>query len=288
MNHKKKINNKFVYFCKKIKTFTMKKFILIFILTILSFVSCSKSEDVVQIANQTPSNTNALILCNKYITTNTVSGLVTTTNVTYNGNKIVETNTGTNKQIFTYNGDLITKVETFNSNVVSRITDYVYNSDGKLVSTLKFTTGNPNKSKVVYTYNTNGTINFIESSINISTSVETVGNSGMLTVLNSNIIKKESQTPVLNGNSSGFILIYEYDNKNRPFKNVTGFSKLLDLTDNGQNNLTKTTSTSSNNGVTNPSSSITLVSFTYNSDNYPTETKGFFNGAQEFTTQYFY
>lgn len=266
----------------------MKKIILLFSLTILSFVSCSKSEDVVPIANQMPSNINALILCNKYITTNTVSGLITTTNVTFNGNKIVETNTGTNKQIFTYSGDLITKVETFNNNVVSRITDYIYNSDNKLVSTLKFTTGNPNKAKVVYTHNTIGTINFIESSINISTSIETIGNSGMLTVLNSNIIKKESQTPVLNGNYSGFILLFEYDNKNRPFKNVAGFSKLLDLPDNGQNNVIKTTSNSSNSGVTNPSSSITLANLTYNSDNYPTETRGFFNGAQEFITQYFY
>lgn len=265
----------------------MKKIILLFSLTILSFVSCTKSEDT-PLAIPTPSNPIASVLCKKYITTNTVSGLVTTTNITYSGNKIAEINTGTNKQVFTYSGDLITKRETFNSNVLSRITDYTYNSDGILVSTLKFTTGNPNKSKVAYTHNTNGTINFIESSINISTSVETIGNSGMLTVLNSNIIKKESQTPVLNGNSSGFILLFEYDNKNQPFKNVIGFSKLLDLPDNGQNNLIKTTSNSSNNGVTNPSSSITIANFTYNSDNYPTETIGFFNGAQESTTQYFY
>ncbi len=267
----------------------MKKLILGLSALVTLFSACSKTDDV---ATTPVTATTNYILPKTLTTVNAVNGSSSTTQITYNGNKIIQSIDGTTKEVYTYTGDLITKVEKINANVVSRTTDYVYNSSNDLISSLQLSTGNTYKTKIVYTYNSDGTIGYTESNVDISPVLETIRNIGKLTILNGNIIKREYQTPVFSGNINGNISTNEYDTKNSFAKNILGFSKLYEFTGaNGQNNLIKTTSVSSSsyNGVNNPSNTtITTHSFLYNIDNYPTEQKNFYNGNLESTSQYTY
>lgn len=247
----------------------MKKLLYLFSASLLVLTSCSKDDD------NSSTNATTTVLPTKVLYTET-NGSVYTSVLTYNGNKIVSVVDEGVKTTYTYTGDLITKEQetgTSSSNF-SSTTDYSYENNKLKTAVTTETSGTQTyKSKYVYTHNSDGTVNYNEYNINVSTGAETLSSSGKYTFSNGNLVKKEEGTTVR---------IYEYDTKNNPVKNILGFDKLLNE-EFSLNNIVKETSTY-NGG--NPN--VTTYQYDYNTNGYPTEQRIFYNGTADGKTQYNY
>ncbi len=278
----------------------MKKIIASLSIVLFSIVSCSKEEVA------TPE-----VLGNLPIRIENISegDGNSTTNITYNGNKIVESSdTGNNgivyKTVFTYNGDLIVKLESYKGSVLKDSDEYIYENNKiktilSLDNRVNFQTNLPyvEKTKKVYTYNTNGTI--LEEQFILVNGVYVNQNRTKLFTYNStgNLIKSEenSTNSYFNGTTniittSNYTYTYEYDNKNNPFKNITGLNKISFSDTFSVNNVNKETSTfsSTNDGVPNPNPQPAKVReyvLSYNANDYLTENKYSYNSAIQVPNQ---
>jgi len=245
----------------------MKKFTIAFIILLVTFSSCSKSD----------TNTQVPILLKKRIITNS-SGSVNKTSFTYNGNKIVScesiiTGIDNYKELYTYTGDKITKIELYDTtnNSLTKTCDYTY-LNGVLSTQISTSAGSYFKDKKLYIKNTDGTVNFEESTINTATNLETTICTGKYTYTNGNFFKSEFTI----GNKTT-TTINEYDNKNNPMKNILGFNLFFSEAFVSFNNLTESTQTYG--------TAITTYSaiYTYNENKYPIQLID-----DSGTTQYFY
>jgi len=246
----------------------MKKIAPILIALVLAFASCSKSD--------TPQPQSSIILPKKMVSTD--SGGTTTDVLSYVGNKLAtRTSDDGSKEIYSYTGNLITKIEFSNpSNVVNETSNYSYSNGRLAFETFVYSSI---VETINYTYNSDGTVSFVKTSFDSKTNNTTTFYSGKYTYLNSNLVKKEV---VSSGSSS--TTIYEYDVKNSLGKNIEGFSLLIGNEETiSVNNCTKFTKTY----VGNMTPSIQTNQYTYNSDNYPISVAAvapFFSH----TVQYFY
>lgn len=196
--------------------------------------------------------------------------------VTYIGNKIVSAGfTPNDKQVYTYTGDFITKIEDFaEEGNISSTNEFTY-ENGKLKIDLLTEIGGSQTyiSKKVYTYNANGTISFIIYSVN-SNAIETKKSEGVLTYLNGNLTQK---TEVYAGSS--YAKTYEYDAENNPFKNILGYNLIIDSETNASlNNVTKLTYVRTSGA--NTTTTIFNTVYEYNVKGYPvkqTQTDSFNN-----------
>jgi hypothetical protein len=247
----------------------MKKLLYLFCASLLVMTSCSSDDDSNSVD---PVN---LTLVKKTVSTGMDGDR--TSLITYNGNKIVSIVTNNvYKTNFTYTGDVITKIESLDEkNVVDDVTEYTY-VNGKVVSFIEKDVEATYNSKTKYTYNTDGTISYEKFNINKITGTEVAaGNSGKYTFKDGNLIK------IVDSRSS---VVYEYDTKNNPYKNVLGFNQLLDNEELGSiNNSVKRTSVSGSDTY------VYKITFVYDGNNFPTEEKSFDStGKLENTIQYFY
>lgn len=175
----------------------------------------------------------------------------------YDGNKIISRSTdGGFTAIYTYTGDLITKIEERVDDKFQRSYDYIY-LNGKVAKETE--KNNWETDSRTYTYNANGTVSYART----RTSGETTN--GLLTFENGNLIKNEE---FYGGQfSSSSIYEFAYDTKNNPFKNVIGFNLLFD---------TNRDTFSSNNMVKDGSAGSGAVDtrmYKYDENGYPTECK---------------
>lgn len=186
----------------------MKKLLYLFSASLLVLISCSKGDE----SKDTTSEN--LILPKKIAVVFQNESILT-----YNGNKIVQSVSGTYKTVYTYTGDLITKQEKFAGNDIDYKAEYSYEND-KLKRSL--IGGQAFKRKKVYTHNSDGTVDYKYYNIDVTTGAETLslGDSGKLTILNGNIVKIEEGTT--------FVSTIEYDSKNNVTKNILGFDKLME------------------------------------------------------------
>lgn len=237
----------------------------------LGLTSCNNDDD-----NSTPILVTQIIVTSQYNGATTTS----TTNFTYDGNKIVRQTTANSDDYstFTYTGDFITKVEHYQSGALYSEDFYTYDSEDRLATYEQNLYDDPNNTyiaKCEYTYNANGTVAFSYNHGYFPTpSYSYTG-----------LIQLNAEGAVTQiGTSSGVTYSYTYDDKNSPFKNILGIDKLFfegsyanpflrnfltEVTDN--NNSTYTTS----------------HTYTYNSDNFPiqsTET----GGSETVVNQYVY
>ncbi len=203
-----------------------------------------------------------------------------TINFTYNGNKLVQYIDEDNyKAVFTYTGDLITKIEYFDDTILDAQDLFTYNSNGKLIEYRDINLLVDVEFRFTYTYNTNGTV----------TAQQYQGTVGNTSPVFSPDIYTFTNGELTNTNSGSIT----YDSKNNPFKNVTGYQEIItpEFLDDyliafgrNQNMTSFSVGTSTTEG--------TFSSYTYNSDNYPvtsTTTANFstgFNGTVN--VQYFY
>lgn len=131
--------------------------------------------------------------------------------------------TEANTDIYTYTGNLITKLESVDkAGIVQSSTVYLYNDKNKLISQ----TNTQNKDqiyKIVFEYNIDGTVSSTHYS-NYSGVLEPRGNSSVYTILNGNVIKEESIYVDNYGVEEKNTLESIFDTKKNPFFYVLGFS----------------------------------------------------------------
>ncbi|MBC7641422.1 MAG: hypothetical protein H7174_03650 [Flavobacterium sp.] len=263
----------------------MKKIILVLVFSLLMIVGCSKNDNVVGIGAQ-----SNLVLLKKIESIGTYSNAVFQTGIlTYDGNKLLEFNSTGYKEIYTYSGNLITKIVAYDGNNISQTSEFTY-LNGSLSTYISNTERFRYYSKTTYTNNPDGTISYIEKSIHKQNLDEQINKTGSLTFVNGNLIKDEYTS----SQSSNVIYsadVYEYDNKNSPFKNILGFDKLYQEVGGQKNLLTRTFITKylDSNNVTVTDTNINgFYEYLYNSQDYPTQQKFTEGGILQGTTNYFY
>ncbi|HEX8577279.1 MAG TPA: hypothetical protein VF677_13375 [Flavobacterium sp.] len=258
----------------------MKKIILLFTIAgTIFFTSCSKDND------------NPSVLLKRTIETGP-DGSIETANFTYNGNKIVNSviiyRDNIYESKYTYTGDLITKKESFNNNVLQVTDIYEYNTNGQLV--VNKTIQAENSSRIYrseYTHNANNTI----SVRNLMENTTWVSSSEVIYLTDGEVSKIETSYPGTN-----FIMVdtYTYDGKNNSAKNITGNSKIAFTNRNDPSSSQNRNRRVEGSNIISPQNVTTIIQYTYDGDNYPltsSESQQRGTGApfnMVSTTQYFY
>lgn len=264
----------------------MKKITSLFVVLLLILTSCSSDD-----SSENSSPDSSVILVKKIVQTAN-DGKTFTSEFSYDGRKIIkqikkENNLYVQTINYYYTGDLITKYEvTKGSEFVSSVEiKYEGNKLKKLFSKMK--TEIPDLflyTKSDYTHNADGTISIVQKDVDIDTQEEKNPIMGELTYSNGNVVKEVYNITYYDITTN---VIYEYDSKNSPFKNILGANYLLNIGGFGYlvNNNTKMTiaDTSKPSGFR-----IFITTFTYDANNFPLESKRLEDNESEFKTQFFY
>jgi YD repeat-containing protein len=235
----------------------MKKNIALLLVASTFLISCSKTDEPVTVATILPK------------TVKDFGGLEYSNTITfqYDGSKIAsissiktdkDNKTTTSKTIYTYIGNQIAKQRYYdNNNVETQSVTYTYNNDGKLIKEARI--DGDYTITTDYTHNGDGTVSYATTKVNnLNSSKSTF--TGVYTYANGNLIKHESLATTYKT-----LTQFEYDTKNNPVKNITGFLQpgLEELS--SINNIVKKT-------VTSPISTRTYTyTYEYNAANYPTK-----------------
>lgn len=260
MNPLKPIKNTTIYlldFTENYYTFrhfkikTMKKIYLGIIALTLFLNACSSSDDSSETTND--------VLLSKIVETYD-DGFVSTLLLTYNGNKIVKADwDGEEVTEFTYTGNLITQEEYFFEGDLEDVITYQYDANERLIRSTRVET-NGFTEVDEYTHNANGTVSFVTERDG-----ELIAE-GTFYFSNNRPYKKEITT-YFEGFESDEVIEVTFDDKNEPFKNVTGYNKLSIALPNYMSEIEDP----SNNVLTVKRNAVTILSttYTYNSNNYP-------------------
>jgi hypothetical protein len=246
----------------------MKKLVLVFSALVMVLSSCSSSDE----ETNTPP-TSSSVLVKKAIVEDEDGGY--TTLYTYNGNKIVKTtNSDDTSEVFTYSGDLITKIEYYTDTTLDQKDIFTYNTDNKLITYTRLDYGVEWGTKETYVYNSDGTLSVTEY-IGDLTSQTQLNSTSKIYFTNGEI----SKTEVFEGGIKTNTITYTHDTKNNPYKNITGFNKLSISSGGGisHNILTEVDT----------DAGTSTYEYTYNSNDYPSTEKETYSG-ETYTTQYFY
>jgi hypothetical protein len=269
----------------------MKKIILT-LASLFLLNACSKDDSS---NTETTSTNNAPVLLKKIETKNPNTGTITRGEYTYDGIKIVQSTDGIYKRVYTYTGNLITKIQVYTSSSTTAFEQTVFTYEGeklKLVATTGTTFGTPvnYKQKKEYTYNTDNSISYSDTTTYDSSSFGTMTLTGKLYYSNGNLIKREFESGDITSGLNKSVITFEYDTKINPLKNILGFTNLLIDNFTNTNNILRvkflSTTTLNDNTVNNPSIYQTYT-YTYEKD-YPKEGTVKFNGDSPSTISYFY
>ena len=236
----------------------MKKLICFACLIALSLTSCSSSGD-------SSSATESDVLLKKSVETYAIDGSTVTTNYTYTGMKLVmSVDSDGVRDEFTYTGDFITNIKTYDSDVLIQEQLFTYNGSGQLVTYLLKDYDGGEGHKDSYVYNSNGTVSLITYKGDTTSQTDLL-NTGTVYFTNGDVTRVDlNVTDVVSYTSSQ---IDTYDTKNNPFKNVTGMDKLSfiggEIGGLTHNVLTDHYTSSLSSDVT------TTTTYTYNSLNFP-------------------
>lgn len=218
-------------------------------------------------SNDSSSNTKLV----KRIVDVSSDGTLKTNLFTYDGTKIVSIDQDDNSLVFTYSGNLITKIIETNLTAQTQVTlDYTYSNNNltKIVSSENYA--------MYFTHNTDGTIYYEKKNIDANNN-EVLEFHGVMYFENENLIKDEkifdnTDVNILRKNT----LDNYYDSNTNPLFAILGFKKLLNFNE----VISKNNANNSTNSYyeyyldTNQSiSSIqqVILGIQYNSDNSPKE-----------------
>lgn len=187
----------------------MKKIALLSCFAALLFSSCS-SDDA------TPQNDTSDVLLQKTITYSL--GTSYETIYKYDGKKILEARNSKENKKFEYQNNNISKISWYDNpdtdNSLSQYVDFEYTTDGKLK---KFSQHSSYPLAVEFTYVGRDTVNFVAIAARNSYNF-----TGYFLVKDNEI----TEYVYLNGGTPRPSVRYQYDSKNHPLKNVTGYNKL--------------------------------------------------------------
>lgn len=261
----------------------MKKIIYLLSLLVLgsvSLTSCTSNEGV---------SSNELVT---KIVDVAANGDSKTTFFNYNGNNIISTESVDQHVEFNYTNDLITRIIDVNLTTQHQnVLDYTY-SNNELVRI----TSSDNYI-MNFVHNSDSTISYEKKTVD-SNGDEVLVYHGKLFFENSNLTKDErTMDDTLVTVSTKSSVTYQYDAKNNPFHNITGFTKLLNYFDNiSTNNVINGTKQNSTSFLDTDQFISSMVPYSnvysYNSSDYPTqivsEKPVFGNGITNQTSSMFY
>ena len=252
----------------------MKKvFLFLGALSIATISSCSSDDDS---STNPPATTDVLVKREVYQQAG-ADGFNFTSDFNYNGKKLVSvvSNDGYVEN-YTYTGNLITKVESFLDGEIDLTETMTYNTEGQLISYSELFAGDSSATVYNFVYNSDDTV------------TKTQVGTGFTTTYS---FSNDEISQVVQ--STGTTYTYTYDTKNSPFKNITGYAAIADLTagdhelhGKARNILSILNETSTQNYMTN--------AFIYNANGYPTQAKSiaFFDEntvpSEELTVTYTY
>lgn len=199
------------------------------------------------------------ILLRRIVNTYPGAGIADQTAVySYNGNKIVS-EIYTDSQglqtttTYSYDGDNITLIEEREEGELVYRETFQYNTSNKLETYIAVDFWEDTSIKETYVHNPDGSINVTRLIGDLDTQTEDDGTSTIY------FVGGEVDRITF---SAGNTITYTYDNKNNPFKNVVGFSKIAFVDGEARGiskNILQTTGST-------PDFDFT---YTYNTDNYP-------------------
>lgn len=242
----------------------MKKILCLFSALSMVLISSCSSED-----NESEESVNALpSKITETIVEEGESGTLDYT-FTYDGNKLKQISlSDASKSVYTYTGDVITKIEQYKSGILFSTDDYTY-ENGKLITKVTTQAFNSSiKEKLTFVYNANGTVNANQSEIIDGQEVK-YDTTTLYTFANGNLISSE----YINGERDK--VTSTYDDKKSPFVNITGLKLLLDLDTefdfySSNNSLTSVTVAYDSDGEVTSTASVDYKN-KYNSSNYLSE-----------------
>lgn len=148
---------------------------------------------------------------------------------TYYGTKLLEIYYNpSQKKVFTYTGDVITKIEHYQNSVIRFEHVYTY-TDGKLTQYQNNDKLTGDLDFITYTHQEDGTIAYQQTfSFNGTPNWQ---KEGILTFQNGNLIEDVAEFMFTNIEDEYNIVInlIEYDTHVNPYKNILGYSALLNL-----------------------------------------------------------
>jgi hypothetical protein len=147
----------------------------------------------------------------------------------YSGSKLLEIYYNVSqKKVFTYNGNLITKMEHYQAGELRYEHSYTY-ENGKLIRYENNDLLTGDRDLINYTHEPDGTITYLqEFSFN---GTPTWQKEGILTFENGNLVEDLAEFS-FNNVTDEFNLVLnvlDYDDKPNPYQNVTGYNALLNL-----------------------------------------------------------
>lgn len=248
----------------------MKKIILCLGILAITLSSCSSDSD-------SSNNSSNDVLVTKIVYRSITDDYTETVDYTYNGNKIIKgIYDDGSEEIYTYQGNLITKIEIVEDGEVTYTETFTYNSSDRLVSYLVEEDGFTDQETFVY--NGDGTV------------TSTIGSGGASATRTLHFDNDELVKIVETG-AGGRIYNYTYDAKNSPFRNVTGYDKIANVVIGDHEFFGRKQNITSIYEST-EDVAYTTNTMTYNSDNYPitaSSTAIFeFEGTSNATMQYTY
>lgn len=183
----------------------MKKLLTLAVALIL-FTACSSDDSTA------PSKETAVSL-KKIISTNE-SGETITSNYNYTGTKLTSViSTDGSSSIYTYTGNHNTGLEDYENYTLRYSYTYEYNNDNKIVSKTVLVHNVYPKfaQKDVYTYNEDGTTTIKSYSGDFESQTQ---------LSQTTLVSYPSATTIQYQSNDGTKLVYTYDGKNHPLKNV--------------------------------------------------------------------
>lgn len=243
----------------------MKKTILLLSIILLVFTSCNNDEAATELENM---NTNGTVL-DRTESDNGIS--VVKGRSFYNGNKVVKTtNSDGLSVVFTYTGNLITKMKTYKNNILKETEYYEYDANERLISRKVESNTTNFGYKATYVFNSDQTVTVTGYSGDLINQ-NTLFTNRKVFLENGQVAKIEVYS-VENGNNVTNTTTYQYDDKNTPTNSTPGLNKLTtyDLGSYGSShNITELTYTTS----TSTQSNTNRIEYTYNSYNCPITVK---------------
>lgn len=236
----------------------MKKILALLSVFVFIISSCSGDAETPIVTPTPPENTN--ILVKKIIRKDENDNIVAVSDFSYSGNKLLKITTNGYKQNYTYVGDLISKIERYNSSdVLLGYNEYFYNSSGNLSSCVDKEYSTSSACKDEFVYNIDGTITRNVFGGNLVSQTILLGYYHKLYFQNSELLKQEEYD---NNNTLANTTNFIYDEKNNPTRNILGFDKIFfafDSSGNFQNLL----------HINNDGSNHYTKEYTYDSNNSP-------------------
>lgn len=241
----------------------MKRFSLILGVALTTvFASCSLDDDFDATEQDASKMSTSSLLVQAVTATSERGGTVVTDQYTYNGTKLVKISSSDGREVvYTYGGDLIVRKDFYLNNILNSKEFFEYSRQNQLLKYRRENASGATTYNAVYTNNSDGTVNVKGYSGSSTSAASQIVNRKVFTA-GIRVNKIENYT-LQNGSTVTEVLNYSYDDKNSPFKNITGFDKLAyyDITAN-----------SNYNNVQNVSVGSTVVEsaqYAYNGTNYP-------------------